>query len=101
MDQQQRIVVTGVGVVAPNGIGKEEFWQNCSAGISGIKRITLFDTSPYRPKEVIVYGLNLEAADKQAMEQLGVQYVDQRRSFAKLVTTVKQTALRNGLRAAE
>ena len=57
--------------------------------------------SPYRPKEVIVYGLNLEAADKQAMEQLGVQYVDQRRSFAKLVTTVKQTVLRNGLRAAE
>ena len=54
--------------------------------------------SPYRPKEVIVYGLNLEAADKQAMEQLGIQYVDQRRSFAKLVTTVKQTALRNGLK---
>ena len=50
--------------------------------------------SPYRPKEVIVYGLNLEAADKQTIEQLGIQYVDQRRSFAKLVTTVKQTALR-------
>ena len=54
--------------------------------------------SPYRPKEVIVFGLNLEAADKQAMEQLGVQYVDQRRSFAKLITTVKQTALRHGLK---
>ncbi len=56
--------------------------------------------SPYRPKEVIVYGWNLEATDKHAMEQLGVQYVDQRRSFAKLVTTVKQTALRYGLKAA-
>ncbi len=56
--------------------------------------------SPYRPKEIIVYGLNLEASDKQTMEQLGVQYVDQRRSFAKLVTTVKQTALRHGLKAA-
>ena len=54
--------------------------------------------SPYRPKEVIVYGLNLEAADKQTIEHLGIQYVDQRRSFAKLVTTVKQTALRHGLR---
>jgi len=50
--------------------------------------------SPYRPKEVIVYGLNLEATDKQSMEQLGVQYVDQRKSFAKLITTIKQTALR-------
>jgi CheY-like chemotaxis protein len=53
--------------------------------------------SPYRPKEVIVYGLNLEAEDKQAIEQLGIQYVDQRRTFAKLITTVKQTALRLGL----
>ena len=55
--------------------------------------------SPYRPKEVIVYGLNLEADDKQTIERLGIQYVDQRRSFAKLVTTVKQTTLRHGLKA--
>ena len=54
--------------------------------------------SPYRPKEVIVYGLNLEASDKHSLEQLGVQYVDQRKSFAKLITTVKQTALRHGLK---
>ena len=53
--------------------------------------------SPYHPKEVIAYGLNFEASDKQVLEQLGVQYVDQRRSFAKLVTTVKQTALRHEL----
>ena len=56
---------------------------------------------PYRPNEVIVYGLNLEASDKQTIEQLGIQYVDQRRSFAKLVTTVKQTSLRLGLRAVQ
>ena len=57
--------------------------------------------SPNRPKEVIVFGLNLEAADKQTIEHLGIQYVDQRRSFAKLVTTVKQTALRHGFRASQ
>lgn len=57
--------------------------------------------SPYRPKEVIVYGLNLEAADKESMENMGVQYVDQRRSFAKLITTVKQAALRNGSKTRE
>ncbi len=45
---KQRIVITGIGVVAPNGIGKEEFWRNCAAGVSGIKPITLFDTSRYR-----------------------------------------------------
>ncbi len=55
--------------------------------------------SPYRPKDVIVYGLNLEAEDKRAIEKLGIQYLDQRRTFAKLVTTVQQIALRNGLKA--
>ena len=46
--EKPRIVITGVGVVAPNGIGKDEFWNNCFAGVSGIKPITLFDTSKYR-----------------------------------------------------
>lgn len=46
--EKKRIVITGIGVVAPNGIGKEEFWANCFAGVSGIKPITLFDTSKYR-----------------------------------------------------
>jgi len=50
--------------------------------------------SPYRPKEVFVYGLNLEAADKQAIEKLGVRYVDQRRSFTKLVSAIKEAAMR-------
>ncbi len=44
----KRVVITGLGVVAPNGIGKEEFWNNCFAGVSGIKPIALFDTSKYR-----------------------------------------------------
>ena len=48
MTEQKRIVITGIGVVAPNGIGKEEFWSNCLAGVSGIKPITLFDISKYR-----------------------------------------------------
>ena len=46
--EKKRIVITGIGVVAPNGIGKEEFWRNCAAGVSGIKSITLFDVSKYR-----------------------------------------------------
>ena len=56
--------------------------------------------SPSRPKEVIVYGLNLEAADKQKISNLGIQYVDQRRSFAKLISTVREVALRRGLKEA-
>jgi 3-oxoacyl-(acyl-carrier-protein) synthase len=41
----RRVVITGLGVVAPNGIGKEEFWQACISGRSGVRRITRFDAS--------------------------------------------------------
>lgn len=40
---QRRVVITGLGVVAPNGIGKEDFWNACICGRSGIRRITRFD----------------------------------------------------------
>jgi beta-ketoacyl-acyl-carrier-protein synthase II len=43
---QRRVVITGLGVVAPNGIGKEDFWDACVSGRSGIGRITRFDASP-------------------------------------------------------
>jgi 3-oxoacyl-[acyl-carrier-protein] synthase II len=41
----RRVVVTGLGVVAPNGIGKENFWQSLIRGESGIRPITSFDAS--------------------------------------------------------
>lgn len=42
---KRRVVITGLGIVAPNGIGKEEFWQANIKGQSGIDRITSFDVS--------------------------------------------------------
>ncbi|HET8910776.1 MAG TPA: beta-ketoacyl-[acyl-carrier-protein] synthase family protein [Ktedonobacteraceae bacterium] len=44
---QHRVVITGLGVLAPNGIGKETFWQACLAGQSGIRKITHFDASQH------------------------------------------------------
>lgn len=46
----KRVVITGVGVLASNGIGKDEFWKALEAGRSGIKPVTLFDTSTTRSK---------------------------------------------------
>ena len=37
---ERRVVITGLGVVAANGIGKEAFWHATSRGISGIKPIS-------------------------------------------------------------
>jgi 3-oxoacyl-[acyl-carrier-protein] synthase II len=41
----RRVVVTGLGVVAPNGIGKEAFWSACLNGRSGVGPIRTFDAS--------------------------------------------------------
>ena len=43
----RRVVVTGLGVVSPVGIGAEATWDALVAGRSGIDRITLFDTEPF------------------------------------------------------
>jgi 3-oxoacyl-[acyl-carrier-protein] synthase II len=40
----KRVVITGLGIVSPAGIGKEAFWANLTGGRTGIKPITLFDT---------------------------------------------------------
>jgi 3-oxoacyl-[acyl-carrier-protein] synthase II len=40
---KRRVVVTGIGAVAPNGIGREAYWQATREGVSGVKRISRFD----------------------------------------------------------
>ena len=44
---KRRVVITGLGVIAPNGIGKDEFWKALKEGKSGINKITRFDVSTY------------------------------------------------------
>ena len=38
-----RVVVTGVGIVSPLGVGTEETWKECVAGTPGVSPITKFD----------------------------------------------------------
>ena len=47
---KRRVVVTGLGLVLPNGIGVEEAWRNTCEGLSGIGRITRFDTDQFETK---------------------------------------------------
>ncbi|ONI90828.1 ketosynthase chain-length factor [Actinosynnema sp. ALI-1.44] len=41
------VVVTGIGVLAPNGLGAADYWAATLKGHNGIGRITRFDPSPY------------------------------------------------------
>ena len=45
--KKRRVVITGLGVVTPVGIGKQEFWQNLVSGNTSIAQITSFDTREY------------------------------------------------------
>jgi 3-oxoacyl-[acyl-carrier-protein] synthase II len=45
VDVKRRVVITGLGVVAANGIGKNQFWEAIREGKSGVSVIKDFDTS--------------------------------------------------------
>jgi 3-oxoacyl-[acyl-carrier-protein] synthase II len=95
----RRVVITGLGVVAPNGNSTEESWRNTVAGKSGIRPITSFDISDFSTRfggsiidfdvtkyitakearkmdPFIHYGM---AAAIQAMEDSGAEITDENR----------------------
>ena len=45
--ENRRVVITGMGVVAPNGTGIDAFWDSLVHGRSGVRKITHFDASSY------------------------------------------------------
>src|SRR4029450_1203063 len=44
---EPRVVVTGIGVVSPFGVGRERFWEHVSHGCSGTRAITDFHTTAF------------------------------------------------------
>ena len=50
MINKRRVVVTGIGVVSPNGIGKENVWKAMSSGKSGVSRVEGFDVSLFNTR---------------------------------------------------
>ncbi|MCD4813953.1 beta-ketoacyl-[acyl-carrier-protein] synthase family protein [bacterium] len=48
MKPNQQVVITGIGTVNGLGINREQFWENVTAGKSGIDEITGFDSSAWR-----------------------------------------------------
>jgi act minimal PKS ketosynthase (KS/KS alpha) len=44
----RRVAITGIGVVAPGGIGVKAFWELLTAGRTATRRISFFDPAPFR-----------------------------------------------------
>ena len=58
----RRVVITGVGLVTPLGVGVDESWQALCEGRSGVGPITRFDASQYRTR-IAAEVKNFEPAD--------------------------------------
>lgn len=60
--EQHRVVVTGVGVVSPIGIGRDRFWDSLMEGRSGVDRISRFDPSGFET-QIAAEVRDFDAAD--------------------------------------
>ena len=50
MNKKRRVVVTGVGIVSPNGIGNEACYRAMIGGVSAVRRVSEFDVSMFNTK---------------------------------------------------
>jgi len=61
------VAITGIGVVSPFGVGREQFWRHVSRGCSGTRAITQFDVSSY-PCQVAAWVPPVSMADAVELE---------------------------------
>jgi 3-oxoacyl-[acyl-carrier-protein] synthase II len=81
--------VTGIGVIAPNGIGKDAFWSALVSGKSSVDTISAFDPSPY-PCRVAA-----EVRDFQATDFLPAARVKTMGRFAQFAVAAAQLGIRD------
>lgn len=69
-ESDRRVVITGMGVLSPVGIGADEYWNNLAAGNSGIKPIELLAASAC-PDNIggEVSGFNDQTIKKQFLKE--------------------------------
>lgn len=76
---ERRVVVTGLGVISPVGIGQEVFWESLMAGKSGIGPITHFDPSEYTTR---IAGEVKDFAPEDYLDKKEAKRMDRNTQFA-------------------
>lgn len=80
-------VVTGIGVVAPNGLGTSEYWAATCAGTSAIREVRRFDAAQYPSR------LAGEVTDFEAADHLPSRLLPQTDHMTRLALTAADWAL--------
>lgn len=80
---KNRVVVTGMGVISPVGIGTEKFWDSLVNGKSGIKHISKFDTEQFATK---IAGEVLDFDPLQFLDKKEARRMDRFTQFAVAAT---------------
>jgi minimal PKS ketosynthase (KS/KS alpha) len=92
----RRVVITGIGVLAPGGIGVKNFWSLLSEGRTATRGITFFDASPYRSR--VAAEIDFDAAE----HGLGPQQIRRMDRAAQLaVVAAREAVADSGLEFAE
>lgn len=76
---QQRVVITGLGIISPVGTGLERFWSAITGGVSGIRRITKFDADNYVTK---IAGEVVDFEYSQYLKKKEARHMDRFTQFA-------------------
>ena len=80
----EAVVVTGLGVVSPIGVGIDAFWKNALAGRSGVSTIQAFDGLPLDGYRSQVAGQVLDFDPAQLPEGVHAERLDRSAQFALL-----------------
>ncbi|WP_267242497.1 beta-ketoacyl-[acyl-carrier-protein] synthase family protein [Streptomyces sp. PR69] len=88
----RRAVITGIGVVAPGGIGREPFWEMLTAGRTATRRITLFDPTAFRSQ--VAAEADFDPADA-GLSPRQIRRMDRAAQFA--VVSAREAVADSGL----
>ncbi|MGW5429820.1 beta-ketoacyl-[acyl-carrier-protein] synthase family protein [Streptomyces sp. NPDC004059] len=75
----RRVVITGMGVRAPGGLGRDSFWKLLSEGRTATRRISFFDPSPYRSQ--VAAEVDFDAAT-EGLSPREIRRMDRATQFA-------------------
>ncbi len=92
----QRVVITGLGVVSPIGIGIGQFWKSALEGRSGVSAIESFDPFPIEGYRSRVAGRVLHFDPAQFLAPAQAERVDRYAQFA--LVAAKEAVADSGLR---